>query len=210
LTDIGKAAIARILVPFEHEPNLFSYSDNWLTYLYGFMNSKFEEFSKNQISFITYNYDRTIEHFLITALMNSHNKSETDAANVLKNIPIIHLHGRLGYLPWQCPTDARPYSQVIDHAALKTCVKNIKIIHEDVTDRDADFKRAQQVLHDAKRVFFLGFGYNATNVGRLDLSVITTTDVFGTAQGFVPNEINALNILCSKKIIFYPCDCLRI
>lgn len=107
--DIGKAVIAQFLIPWEREENLFRHDNkNWLRQLYGTMHSKPEDFGKNAVSFITFNYDRTVEHFFITSLMNSHALSETDAAVILQRIPIVHLHGRLGYLPWQKMEGARP------------------------------------------------------------------------------------------------------
>ena len=60
-----------------------------------------EEFHQNDVGFITYNYDRTLEQFMLTALANTYGKDETTCAEILAHIPIIHLHGRLGYLPWQ-------------------------------------------------------------------------------------------------------------
>lgn len=91
-------------------------------------------------------------------------------------------------------------------------MRSIKIIHEDVTDRDADYKQAQQLLQEAKQIFFLGFGFNTVNVARLGISSITATEVFATAIGYVQNEINGLVRLCSpSRIDFFDAyDCLDI
>ena len=98
---IGKAAMAAILIPYEHEWHLFRYNQGWLRYLYNNLNTSFEDFGKNQLSIITFNYDRTVEHFIFTALKNTYNRTDDEVRAVVEQIPIIHLHGRLGFLPWQ-------------------------------------------------------------------------------------------------------------
>jgi hypothetical protein len=106
---LGKAVIAATLIPHETDA-IFGYAaDNWLRYTYEKLDTGFEEFGDNfgdnKVSFITFNYDRVIEWFFVTALSNSYHRSKRDCAAVLKSIPIIHLHGRLGYLPWETSSD---------------------------------------------------------------------------------------------------------
>lgn len=98
--DVGKAAIAAALIPFERHESLFPEDLKWYQYLFMKLNTSFEEFDLNLISIITFNYDRLIEHYLFTALKNSYGQSDERCAEKLSNIPIIHLYGRLGYLPW--------------------------------------------------------------------------------------------------------------
>lgn len=81
-----------------------------------------------------------------------------DCARVLKSIPIIHLHGRLGYLPWEAPADnRRDFNGVITRETLEASVKEIKVIYEDISGgRDAEFSRAKGLLDDAERVYIFG------------------------------------------------------
>src|SRR5262249_27624056 len=100
--NIGKAAMAVILIAQEAPDRLWSFEDaNWMRYLFSRLNTPFESFHEIPVSFITFNYDRSLEHFLCTALQNRYGKTEVECAAVLERIPIIHLHGRLGYLPWE-------------------------------------------------------------------------------------------------------------
>jgi hypothetical protein len=92
---IGKYAIAQVLIEFEDSQQLFVKGD-WYQYLYEKLNTSFEEFDQNKIGIITFNYDRSIEHYLFTALKNSYGKSDEECASKNKNIPIIHVHGQLG------------------------------------------------------------------------------------------------------------------
>ena len=53
------------------------------------------------VAFITFNYDRSLEFFLLTTLKNRYQKTEQECAAKLKNIPIVHLYGKLALLPWE-------------------------------------------------------------------------------------------------------------
>jgi hypothetical protein len=179
-TDIGKSVMAYLLASKEDGQILWTQQEgNWLVYLFNQMRAPFENFGINTISFVTFNYDRSIEHFLCTSLGASYGRSVEDCANTLANIPIIHLHGRLGYLPWQHPR-ARGYQPTIDLHGIRLCVDEMKIIHEDIADRDADFQRAKKLLHDAWRIYFLGFGYAPVNISRLDIPSLDIGKALGT------------------------------
>jgi len=47
LLNIGKLALAAMLIPKENEENLFTYQKSWLRVLYNNMSASFEEFGKN-------------------------------------------------------------------------------------------------------------------------------------------------------------------
>jgi hypothetical protein len=73
--EVGKLAIAYCLIPYEDEEKLFSpdgHPGDWYQYLVGKMNAPFEDFGKNRLSVVTFNYDRSLEHYLLTTLQNAH------------------------------------------------------------------------------------------------------------------------------------------
>jgi hypothetical protein len=202
--DIGKAAMAVLLVQKENPGALWGGPENWLQYLYNRMiGGSLEEFAHNNVSFVTFNYDRSVEMFLATALGNAFGKSTEEVATVLNEIPIIHLHGRLGYLPWQNSSQGRVYGGNIDQRVMDICRKEIKVVHEDITDRDKDFARAKHVLDNAQRVYLLGFGFGARNVERLDLRSLSPEAFQGTAVGFREQEKNSIVALCGGKVTLY-------
>lgn len=164
-----------MLIPKENEENLFTYQKSWLRVLYNNMSASFEEFGKNSLSIITYNYDRSVEHFFVTSLQNSYGRNINDCRAVLKAIPIIHLHGSLGPLPWQVESGKlnRPYHFMYNNDLLDEARQHIKIIHENTDGRDEDFKRANTLLNNAKQIVFLGFGYNPINLERLQINAIS-------------------------------------
>lgn len=199
-TLIGKAAIASILIPFENKDKLFEKSDSWYGVLFKYMSTAFEEFPNNQISIITYNYDRSLEYFLVESLMHSYHRSRQEVTAVIKHIPIIHLHGDLGnpgYFTYLGTQDAncRSYDGTLDMPVLEFASR-IKIIHESIDD-DPEFIEAKKLLKDADIIAFLGFGYDKTNISRLNASEIPflqfaagkPVSIYGTAYGLGKAEV---------------------
>lgn len=190
--EIGKYAIAQVLIRSEIDNSLFS-NGNWYRYLYNKLNTSFEDFGKNEVSVITFNYDRSFEHFLFTALKNSYGESDDNCTEVLNKIKIIHVHGQLGCLPWQSKTKSRKYSYNgrYTDSELDIAASEIRIIHEDIDiDNDPPFRNAQDLLSKATRVYFLGFGYDKTNISRLRLP--KGKSMCGTAYMLEQAETNTI------------------
>ena len=188
--ELGKAAMARVLVICEAEDGLFRARDNWLRYAYDRLSASFEEFGENAISFVTFNYDRSVEHFIFTALKNTFGKSDDECKVLLEKIPIIHLHGRLGFLPWE-KNGGRRYDQTINLPVLRYCIQNINIVSEDITDRDKEFVTARKLLREAEQIYFLGFGYALTNMQRLDIEHLGASSrrIVGSGLGLTRREV---------------------
>lgn len=171
--EIGKVAIADVLIPYENENRLFSINGDWYGYLFNRLmpNCAFEMFAENKISFVTFNYDRSLEHYLFSSLLYAYGKLPEEVIAVMNKIKIIHMYGQLDYLPWQKengqPYDARQ-GQRVDR--LKSSAEAIRIVHEDVDiDRNEVFKEVHTLIKDAKNVYFLGFGYYEMNLDRLKI-----------------------------------------
>jgi hypothetical protein len=195
---VGKACIARELIPCEQENNLFNFGD-WYQYLFGKLNASFEEFGNNKLSIITYNYDRSLEQFLFNALKHSYGKEDAEVAQQLKIIPIIHLHGKLDDLPWQ-NNNGRPYAPSLNNAFVKTSSASIKIISENIIN-DPEFIEAHKALAEAKFIYFLGFGYNETNLKRLDIHKIANKvqKISGSSRGFSTLEKHLIEVAWNER-----------
>jgi hypothetical protein len=213
LVDIGKIEIALDLITHEKYPLLFEARDNWYDYLFQQMNCEFTDFPKNKITFITFNYDRTLECYLFNALINSYGKKEAEVAEILNQIPIIHVHGRLGNLPWQDP-NGRPYSGtvIIDYqkkhpgyerilSYIKDAAQGIKIISE-ISDVETNFAPVVIPLQEAERIIFLGFGYNRVNLDRLffNYNIGRHSKFYGTCVGLSGLEQSMVNNSFSNKV----------
>ena len=202
LIPIGKAAIAQVLIPFEEESNLRrDATQKWYEFLFGLIQTPTaDEFKENRLSIITYNYDRSLEHFLFIAIKNCYRLSDSEANKLLQSIPIIHLHGQLG--SYYFGSDQyRAYRAKIDNSNVQRCIDGIKIIHEDISD-EPQFTQARTLITQARRVCFLGFGYDKTNVDRLKIKEIVqlnkqraakqATYVYGSAFRLTNAQIEAV------------------
>ena len=63
--EVGKLAIALSLISNEKNEKLFNADRNWLDYLRNQLDAPFDVFGENNLSIITFNYDRSIEQYLI-------------------------------------------------------------------------------------------------------------------------------------------------
>jgi hypothetical protein len=183
--NVGKLAIAYCLIPFEEEAKLYRpdplRGGDWYEYLSVKLNSPFEEFGSNKLAIITFNYDRSLEHFLLNSLHNLHGRSFDDCANALAQIPIVHVYGQLGEHPYPqkgC-RKYRPNLGGLEHVG--QAAAGITLLHEQA----ADLKEAHERLNNAERICFLGFSYHPMNLQRLKLENTSKgREVFGTALGW--------------------------
>ena len=208
--DIGKLATAFVLIGQENPERLFSFNNNWLRMLYNRMATDYEQFKKNQVAFITFNYDRNPEHFFFEAISAAYDKPPHEVRELMRqHLPIIHLHGRLGYLPWERAdkADTLPYHSNIDESTLKTASSNIKIIHEDIGGRDADFNEAKRLLNVAEKIVFLGFGYNERNIARLGIADLPDNKAIGSVLGLGTVARKAALRATNNRITFHSADC---
>ena len=186
--DVGKTAIARVLSEYEADNRLTHDrpDEGWYHYLFDRMLTRSpDDFSKNQLSVITFNFERSFERALVLALQANYGVNEERAVALAQAVPVLHVHGQLGPL-W--PTEgeaARPYGPlgtdpIVRRISLQTCAKQIRIVHEEV--EGPTLESARQQLREAKVVCFLGFGYHTTNLERLEVRKLGTPDktVLGT------------------------------
>ena len=197
--DIGKLSMALELIPHEIPQKLFNNaSGKWYTYFYNRLNTSFEDFHKNKFSVITFNYDRSFEQFLFMAIKNSYGKSDEECAEKIKKIPIIHVHGKLGNLPWEGGKTREYHGNL--NVDLSESSEGIRIIH-DAGDDDVEFEKARKELDKAENIYFLGFGYNATNLRRLDITSYLDKTIKGTAVDIATSERNSIyKIIPHNKI----------
>lgn len=217
--EVGKAAIAQNLIPHEildHSDLYAPYvkrgttdeEQNWYHFLFNRLHAPLEKFSENKLSVITFNYDRSFEAFLVGALKYTYGIDDDMAIKAACSIPVIHLHGQLGFLDWQCPkvksdkTILRHYEHILNHETILCGAKGIKIIHE--VEEDHSFVTAYKYIKEASRIFFLGFGYHPLNMERLRLADLVgnrNTQVCGSVYGMTDAEMqHSARIKPVKKI----------
>ncbi|MBC7911334.1 MAG: SIR2 family protein [Pyrinomonadaceae bacterium] len=217
---VGKTCIARSLIPCEAISNLARGREgHWYEYLFQKLSATPENFARNSLSIITFNYDRSLEHFLFIAIKHSYGISDSDTAKLVRTIPIIHLHGDLGKLT-VLDGIGRPYEPTISPSILNQCATDIKIIYEDVTD-DSQFVEAQKLIESAELVCFLGFGFHPMNINRLWVKSKDSRrprKIYGTAYKMPNSEksvverrfiVSAESRYQEERIQLENCDSLR-
>lgn len=209
LVELGKFAIGLEILKAEIESNFRERSkhpeQDWYSYLYDRLTDTFIDkdtftISDNNISFITFNYDRSLEYILFDSLKNSFEGLRgTDVATELKNIPLIHVFGKIIPLPWEGASLLLDYASEINEYTIGLIQGNIKIMSEEL--EDSVRVQTRELIENADRIFFLGFGYARENLQLLDFPNILKDGqkIFGTSLGLTPREI-----LERKKDYFYP------
>jgi hypothetical protein len=194
IREAGKTLIARCLLQCERNSrNQHTRTDlqgAWYTTLFEAMIDKpLEVFRRNPLAIFTYNYDRSLDNFLVTALSAKfRDKTREQCAEVLDCIGPFHLHGQLGALP-DFPASALrhvPYggdTDALTDSNVAEAASGIVIIDEPGPHSE-NFIRLRDALSKAERVVFLGFGFGATNVGRLRFQdCLDAPELFATAMG---------------------------
>jgi hypothetical protein len=192
LQSVGKKAIALHLIHHETEDKLFAVDpdEDWYKYLIDRVTegASFEDLHKNRIGFVTFNYDRSLEQCLFTTIRARYNKTPEEVGALLREFPIVHVYGALGWLPWQTPANApcRNYDDSRTQGDIELAASSIKIMPDHV-DSSNDFSTAQSLMSQADRIGILGFGYHPVNMRRLQLP-LGKTKVYGTSVGMTEAE----------------------
>jgi hypothetical protein len=112
LVSVGRQAIALHLLPGESQSqevwtNLTK-KDHWYRYLKAQLGSSPDKFQQNQLRIISFNYDRSLEHYLYETLRTSNEQVDDEqcAKMIFEHLPLLHVYGSLGPLPWQSPMGA--------------------------------------------------------------------------------------------------------
>jgi hypothetical protein len=203
--EIGKAAIFCNLLKKEKESlNIKQDQDDWFKILFNKMLSpnmgvdSLKDFQSGNITFITFNYDRLLEHKFFKALKATYTQSaENEIIESFNRIKIIHVYGSLGELDVLGYNDfnnnkLRFGNTEIDYTNTgKKFQDGIKLIHERTTGND--YTEIKEKISGAKWIYFLGFGYGYENLNILNIpqnlnpqQIINGTGVF-LGEGQIKN-----------------------
>jgi len=219
--DIGKRAIAAVLLHAERRSGLGSMQikSDWYDYLWNKVTSgcSWESLSFDKLSIVTFNYDRSLEIFLIQAMMNTYGVNEQDAITKLDSLRIEHVYGSLGALWMGTERTFIPFGQQWQSSIVEQAAKGLVVIPEARHDAPS-FVAAKEVLSNASAIGILGFGFDEQNLMRLD-STHTCSDrpseavirpVVATCYGLTEHERLAATNRCAVGLhtSFINADCL--
>ncbi len=197
VNEYGKAAIVKSILEAEHASSLFfagpaerdlfnpeKCKDTWIMKFFSMLSRGVPREERqnvfDHVSFITFNYDRCIEHFLENALQSLYAISNEEAVDLVKKLSIIHPYGKVEDVAFG--TTRTDYAELA--ASIKTYTERVHVA--EVID-----KIHEEVLR-AETITFLGFGYHDQNMSLIEPvnPIPIPKDIFGTAYGMSISDSN--------------------
>jgi hypothetical protein len=120
----------------------------------------------DSVSFVTFNYDRCIERYLQLAFRQIMDQAAERASELVLQVPIVHVYGRLGPLPGLEGSSETvvPFGvnngEYLDHMA-----SNLRTFTEAIDD--GVITDIRNLIDQAEVVVFLGFAFDPLNVDAL-------------------------------------------
>jgi hypothetical protein len=211
--EIGKLAIIIKILKAERDSKFREDLDkeiqgiDWYKHIFTEMSKTLTEpdsyvnFKDNNLTFVTFNYDRSIENFIHESFYNSFDaivdyKLVTDSNN--ENIPaklipfkFLHVYGKISDLPWQ--SNESIFYGANGEIEIKKYSENIKIIY-DKRKSEQEIKTIKGEINNAERIYFLGFGFALENLKILEIPHLLKPGqkVYATAFNWKEKEIEKL------------------
>lgn len=205
--NIGKQAIA-LYIQKADEQYLSSWNiefnkDDWYPILFsklidGINDPKY--LSERKINFITFNYDRLVEYKLLTSVKYKYGIAWDKASEYISHIKIKHVFGEVNFIsPAVYQLGRKDFFQT-DYQTVVNNAKTIKTIGE---RNSLDLSEIRDLIANASRIIFLGFGFNQENIDLLNIKHDANRDtkIFGTS--FKLNENRVKEITNKISLISY-------
>lgn len=203
---IGKATIVSIIIDCELIESLFTADENWYAELYKILrrDTGTLSFGTNNISIITFNYDRSLEQFLYSRLKGDFGPQNNDIIKKhMEKIPIFHVYGSLP-LSWENLHQVPEYGMYKDAFNVSLIAEGLKLMGEDTSM----IITTQSLLAEAENVYFLGFGYHQSNLDKLNLSKIKKcNNIVGTCYKENIHNQRSIKEYFDNKIKLSGIDC---
>jgi hypothetical protein len=195
--EIGKMSIGGTLLPIEEQcVSRPPREGDWYPVLFRALGVGREPLSESKLSIITFNYDRSLELWLATMLSNSTGKELGECWAEVCGMKIMHVYGALS-APVNCLGGSRYPKVHLSAANLLSSSSKIRVIAERATAADDEgLSQARAIVHSARRLYFLGFGYDKTNLARIGIDVLdsewqlcrASMEIQGSAYQMVERE----------------------
>lgn len=168
-SQLGKDYISEILLQYEAARTP---SGNWYQYLWNhYRTPTLDELDFSSLKIVTFNYDRSLEYFLLNAILNTYGKGEKVSIERLMTLEVVHVYGSLGPI-WDSTTMSTTAGEKIipfgSPRLIRNAAQNIRVIPDERADKSPEFEHARKILSEANHICFLGFGFDSTNLTRLD------------------------------------------
>ena len=227
---IAKIVISYYLIEKENSKNVDDLTaGHWYNYIWENLYERdVANFPKSKISFITFNYDRSLEYFLYKTIATIYendikiNKGKITLIDLINRIPIRHVYGRLGNLEIENENDKNFLAYGYEFVILPTeDVKEEKIkrlvpmIRKAINgfelilnNRNNSTERISEILdliNQSNQIVFLGFAFSKDNMKVLFPNQLKLDNNQFNSLGYLHDfknddlrELNRLNVLETK------------
>lgn len=210
----GKLAIVKAILDAERKSALYVKPDNannginyagtsefWLHKLVDLIteNCRVGDLAQRlgSLSFIIFNYDRCIEHYLYFALKNFYNLSDMHTAELLNNVQFLHPYGAVGSLPWQPKDNRAQFGEVLHQERLLKNASMIKTFTEGMDPDSSEIDEIHTAVAETETLLFLGFAFHRLNMklltppeGRMPRTGVERN--FATAYGLSQSDASTI------------------
>lgn len=138
----------------------------------------------SNVSFINFNYDRCIEHYVFEALQAYYGLDPVLVSKVMGGLQILRPYGSVGELPWQqtaASVNVVPFGH--ERVNVFQIAKGIQTFNEQIQSKD-ELEKIRKTVGEAEVIVFLGFAYHKQNMELLQpVDVNNVKRVYGTCFG---------------------------
>ncbi|MBR0847107.1 hypothetical protein JQ543_05045 [Bradyrhizobium diazoefficiens] len=174
----GKLAIVQSILEAEKDCDLYRENGNWrnngkvasswfpeLFYIMQDGVGKADDIRKifSNLAFITFNYDRCLEHYLYHTIMGLYRLNEQDASEVMASLEIYRPYGQVGSLNWERRGKTKVAFGDKSYGAIEDLAEEIKTFNEQIEDQ-VILQNIRGAINTAARIVFLGFHYHKQNM----------------------------------------------
>lgn len=145
----------------------------------------------NNLDVICFNYDRSLEHYLVWALVKRFLIARLAAEEIVKSLRMHHPYGVVGRLPWQDNGAGIPYGGNDHFSDLSTAISELRTFSEGV--EDGHIAEIRKILAEADTILIVGFGFANINMDLLQVGGrLKEKRVYVTAFDIDSREISVL------------------
>ena len=159
----------------------------------------------SRISFVIFNYDRCVEHFLLHQLQNWYEIGQEEAVSILEPLQFQHPYGQVGFLPWQSIGNSISFGEKnygpSDHLLVAQDIRTFSEQRSDMSQLGA----IRHLISEADTAVFLGFSFQPQNI-----ELITPPDmgglnnIYATAHGISASDQEVITSRLQGSVIRIP------
>ena len=179
---------------FQQDVDVSTFGGTWLDQLTrllteGRRKSEIGSIFQN-LSFINFNYDRSLEQYLPFSIGNYFGLDPAVIRDVMRTLPILRPYGKAGSLPSESNGHPVAYGDC-GARAVEAAAEMILTFTEQVNDKSL-LNEIRNAMHAAERVVFLGFGFHRQNLKILECAARPNVEVLATSFGVSKSDSESI------------------